>query len=390
MNLLFYMAKKYVFAKSYSSTLAWIRAAALLSISFSIAASWIVLSAFNGIQETVIAAHAAFQSDLKIIPKAKKYLDLSLLNQIQSLDTSLILSYSLEENVLLEYKTYQQMTTLKGISSVFLAQIQEKKISFIGEENEYFIYLGQGLWNNIRYQNDMPLEFWSLTAPITNKKELKQALRNYPLWVNGYFIAPGMYNQQILIQYEMAKKVLGFQDDKITAIEVFIPQKIEIQKIKTKIHHFLADDFIIQDSKEQNAFFNKISESEKWISFFFISFILVMASFSVLVMHILILLEKKQEIQNLYQLGFSWRQISWIFSLTSWILSNIGFLMGLILAYILLITQIHFQYLSFQNGLIDHFPFAIYWTDIFYLLLIFNGISVTLALLPQKYFVKNR
>ena len=186
----------------------------------------------------------------------------------------------------------------------------------------------------------------------------------------------------------MAKKVLGFQDDKITAIEVFIPQKREIQKIKTKIQHFLGDTFILQDSKEQNAFFNKISESEKWISFFFISFILIMASFSVLVMHILILLEKKEEIQSLHQLGFSWRQISWIFSFSSWILSNTGFLIGLILGYVLLMTQIHFQYLSFQNGLIDHFPFAIYWADMFFLFLIFNGISVILALLPQRYFLK--
>ena len=115
-----------------------------------------------------------------------------------------------------------------------------------------------------------------------------------------------------------------------------------------------------------------------------------MASFSVLVMHILILLEKKQEIQTLHQLGFSWSQISWIFSLTSWFLSNTGFIIGLILAYVLLISQIHFQYLSFQNGLIDHFPFAIYWTDSLCLLLIFNGIAGIFALLPQKYFVKKK
>lgn len=78
---------------------------------------------------------------------------------------------------------------------------------------------------------------------------------------------------------------------------------------------------------------------EKWITFFLLAFILIIASFNVISTLSMLIIEKDDNIHTLYALGASRGMISRIFITEGWLISLFGGIIGIILGVALSLAQ---------------------------------------------------
>ncbi|MDR0413728.1 MAG: ABC transporter permease, partial [Dysgonamonadaceae bacterium] len=121
MNLSFYIAKRYFFAKKSHNAIHIISLVTVCGVAIATMATVCTLSVFNGFRGLVAEMFSSFDPVLKITPVKGKVFDPSTEKflEIYSLDAVDCISESLEDNALVKYKERQVPVVLKGVSDNF-------------------------------------------------------------------------------------------------------------------------------------------------------------------------------------------------------------------------------------------------------------------------------
>jgi lipoprotein-releasing system permease protein len=118
-------------------------------------------------------------------------------------------------------------------------------------------------------------------------------------------------------------------------------------------------------------------EIEKLISYAFLTFILIIACFNVIGSLSMLILDKKQDVRTLRNLGANARLIERIFLFEGWLITLCGALAGILLGLLLCWAQIRFGLLrlgsSADSFIVDAYPVRV---ELFDVLLIFVTVVV--------------
>ena len=154
----------------------------------------------------------------------------------------------------------------------------------------------------------------------------------------------------------------------------------------------LGDDFIIKNRMEQQEDVFKIMEIEKLISYLFLTFILIIASFNIIGSLSMLMLDKKEDVRTLQNLGASPRLITAIFLMEGRLITLSGALSGVVIGLLLCFIQIKFEVLSFDtmgnSFVLNAYPVSVHFTDIFLILITVIVIGFIASWYPVKYFTK--
>ena len=117
MNFPFYIAKRYLFSKKSHNAINVISGVSVCGVALATLALVCTLSVFNGFQDLVTTMFTAFDPELKIVAVNGKVFDsqderIQSLKQLPEID---IVSESLEDNVMVQYKGRQAMAVIKGV-----------------------------------------------------------------------------------------------------------------------------------------------------------------------------------------------------------------------------------------------------------------------------------
>ena len=136
-----------------------------------------------------------------------------------------------------------------------------------------------------------------------------------------YLFSPGAIfavNQQkydsryILTSLDFARRLFNY-DTEVSAIEMKLKPGSNIGSVQKKIAGILGDRFIVQNRYEQQADVFRIMEIEKLISYLFLTFILGIACFNVIGSLSMLILDKREDVETLRNLGADDRLIARIF-----------------------------------------------------------------------------
>ena len=121
MNFPFYIAKRYLFSKKSHNAINVISGVSVCGVALATLALVCTLSVFNGFQDLVTTMFTAFDPELKIVAVNGKVFDsqddrIQSLKQMPEID---IVSESLEDNVMVQYKGRQAMAVIKGVEDNF-------------------------------------------------------------------------------------------------------------------------------------------------------------------------------------------------------------------------------------------------------------------------------
>lgn len=403
MNLPFYIARRYLFAPKKHNAINVISAVSVCGVALATMALVCTLSVFNGFQDMVASFFTAFDPELKIMPREGKVFEPgeSRVQQVRALSEIAVWTEVLEDNAMVQYKDRQAMAVIKGVDTNFeqLTSIDSLLYGtgkFVLQDSIVdYGFMGIELVSEL----GTGIQFVDPLLVYAPKRNVRVNIANPSASFNQeYLYSPGavfVVNQQkydsryILTSLNFARRLFNY-DTEVSAIELKLKAGTEVAKIQKKIADILGDRFVVQNRYEQQADVFRIMEIEKLISYFFLTFILAIACFNVIGSLSMLILDKRDDVVTLRNLGADDRLIGRIFLFEGRLISIFGAVTGILLGLLLCFLQQRFGLISLGGGngnfIVDAYPVSVHVTDvlvIFVTVLIVGFLSVWY---PVRYF----
>ena len=380
MNFPFYIAKRYLFSKKSHNAINVISGISVCGVALATLAMVCTLSVFNGFQDMVATFFTAFDPQVKITSVKGKIFDGSLpvLSEVRNMPEIAVYSESVEDNAMVQYKGRQVMAVIKGVEDNFDRLTPIDSILFgrgdlilHDEVVDYAIpglQLLSTLGSGIRFLD--PLEVY---APKRGGKiNMSNPMSSF---VSDRLFSSGLtftVNQEkydasyIITSLQFARNLFQY-DKEVSAVNLRLTPEANEKDVISKIKKLLGDDFYVRNRYEQQADTFKIMEIEKLISYIFLTFILLIACFNVIGSLSMLIIDKKNDVQTLRNLGASDSQVVRVFLFEGRMISFIGAVAGVILGLVLCLMQQEYGIISLGNSgsfVVDAYPVSVHAWDI--------------------------
>ena len=381
MNLPFYIARRYLFSKKKHNAINIISGISVCGVALATLALVCTLSVFNGFQDMVAGFFTAFDPELKITIREGKVFEPqgAAFQEVRSLPEIGVWTETLEENAMVQYKDRQAMAIIKGVEDNFeeLTSID----SLLYGAGEFILHdsivdygvLGVELISEL----GTGLQFVDPLQVYAPKRNVRVNMANPSASFNrDYLFSPGVVfvvNQQkydaryILTSLSFARNLFNY-DTEVSAVELKLKPGADVTAVQRKIARILGDEFVVLDRYEQQADVFRIMEIEKFISYLFLTFILAIACFNVIGSLSMLILDKREDVETLRNLGADDRLIARIFLFEGRLISLFGALSGIVLGLLLCYIQQRFGIISLGGGngsfIVDAYPVSVHATDV--------------------------
>jgi lipoprotein-releasing system permease protein len=311
------------------------------------AALFIVLSVFAGLKSYSLEFSSFVDPDLKLTPtEGKSFLfsdnDISKLNAIEG-----IASYSkiIEERIIIKSENKNLLATLKGVDSNYLTVTHIDSMITRGnwispESND--VVSGWGISNNLSFGIFNYLKPLSLYVPKLGKGQVSTIKGMYnSVYVNnvGLFdINEQLNNEYIFANINLAKTLLNYKDNQLSALELKLKPEADEAAIKSQLETAFPNQFIIKNREQLNDALFKMLNTENLAIYLIFTLVIIIALFNVIGAIIMMILDKKKSLNTLFNLGTEPKTIKSIFfwqgSLMTIVSGLIGVTIGLLIVFL--------------------------------------------------------
>jgi len=401
LNIAFYIARRYIFSKKSHSAINIISLISVFGIFVSTTAMVIVLSAFNGIEGLVEDLFSSFDPSIKITIRAGKTFedDAININQLKSVKGVENVAKVIEEVTMLKHGEQWITATLKGVDSNFFDVCN---ISNAMTEGNAILYkdgfentiIGLGIQNKLQVTSD-PRYSNSVTAyGLLRHKKLsknnKKAFKPLILTVSGVFsINPEFDNQYMITSLNYAKNLFEY-GNAITALEISLSDNVDANSVKKEIEKQIGNQYLVKTRYEQNELIFKTNETEKWMVFLILGFILILSTFNIIASISMLLFDKQKDIKTLISMGATKQLIQQIFFLEGLFINLLGGILGILTGLFIAFLQVRYHFVELQNSVIDYWPVEIKLDDILLVLTTVVTIGLLSSYLPVKYLIRKQ
>jgi len=159
-----------------------------------------------------------------------------------------------------------------------------------------------------------------------------------------------------------------------------------LKKVKRQIKNILGEDFLVEDRYEQQRESYRMLQVEKWVTFLILAFILLIAVFNVVGSLSMLIVEKREDINSLRNMGASNNLISRIFLNEGWLITFSGIIAGIATGLVLCLLQQHFGFIRLSDipgaYIIDAYPVIVKFIDIIVIFAVVSIIGLVTVLYP--------
>lgn len=408
MNFPFYIAKRYLFSKKSHNAINIISGISVCGVALATLALVCTLSVFNGFHDLIASFFTHFDPDLKVeTTKGKTFVpDSALVASIEDVPGVEVVSMTLEDDAMAKYKDQQAMVTIKGVDDNFQALTHIEEVLYGNPEFKLYdpiadygimgIRLMQLLGTGI--QPFDPIEVYAprrdgrvnMSNPMVNFRREKFYSPGTVFNINDARYA----TSYIITSMDYARRLFGYTAE-VSAIELRLQPDADVGQVKRAVASVVGDAFTVKDHYEQQAATFKVVEIEKFISFLFLCFILMVACFNIISSVSMLILDKRDNADTLRSLGATEGLISRIFIYEGNFIALIGAFVGLVLGIILCLLQQQFGIIGLGGDgqfVVDAYPVRVEFQDIvlvFFSVLVVSALSVWLPIrLLNRYFSK--
>lgn len=395
MNFPFFIAKRYLFSKKSHNAINVISAISVCGVALATLAMVCTLSVFNGFQDMVATFFTAFDPQIKITSVKGKVFDGSepVFAEIRTMPEVVVYSESVEDNAMVQYKGRQAMAVIKGVEDNFDKLTPIDSILFgrgeliLHDEVEDYAIPGlqllSTLGTGIRFLD--PLEIYApKRGSRINMSNPMSSFVSDQLFSSGltFTVNQEKYDASYIItSIGFARRLFQYTNE-VSAVNLRLTSDADENTVIKKLKEKLGDDFRVQNRYEQQADTFRIMEIEKLISYIFLTFILMIACFNVIGSLSMLIIDKKNDVQTLRNLGASDSQIVRIFLFEGRMISFIGAVSGVIIGLALCLIQQEYGIISLGTAgsfIVDAYPVSVHAWDVvlvFATVLIVGFISV--------------
>lgn len=405
MNFPFYIARRYLFSKKSTNAINVISGISVVGVAVASMALVVTLSVFNGFHDMVASFFTQLDPQLKITPAKGKTAasNDSTLMRIRQLDEVAVATDVLEDQALAVYGDRQQMVTIKGVDDNYdklthIRQILEGDGDYAlhaADMNYGILGLGVAYQLGIGYTYREPLKIYAPRREgQINMANLQDGFVEDELYSPGvlFSIKQGKYDKRYIITAIQFTRNLFDRDGELTSLELRLKPGSNFERVKAKIQEMAGTRFVVRDRYEQQEDTFRIMKVEKLMAYIFLTFILVIACFNIIGSLSMLMIDKRNDVVTLRNLGASDRQIIRIFLFEGRMISAIGAVIGIAIGLLLCLLQQQFGLIGLGSTegsfVVDAYPVSVHPWDVvvvFFTVLAVGFISVWY---PVHYFAK--
>ena len=380
MNFPFFIARRYLFAKKSHNVINVISAISVAGVMLASFALICTLSVFNGFHDLVESLFKEFDPELKVVTTTGKYfnMDDERIQKASSLDFIDVFTFTLEEQALISYKSKQQITMIKGVQDSYHDLVNIEKvlkgngIYMLEDAVCHYGIMGIGLVNRM----DCGMKpAYPLTLYIPKKDGRINMTNPATSFNHASIYSPGVVfcveqekydDNYVLVSLDLAQQLTD-RENEVTALEIKTKRGTSPRKAIRELQSVLGDGFQVQDRLHQQQDVFKVFKMEKFISYLFLTFILLIACFNIIGSLIMLMVEKQKDAGLLESMGAEQKTVERIFITNGVLISLIGAVSGLILGVIAVLLQQRYGFISLGsagNFIVDAYPVSIEIKDI--------------------------
>ena len=371
MKLPFFVARRYFFARKSRQLIQLISWVSLLSITVCTAALFIVLSVFNGLQGFVTDKFNGFHADLELSSREGRdfVLTSEQLAALRGIDGVEYMSEVCTDMAVIVCEDRQFIVNLKGVEADYarLKQIDTTVYSgqFLLQFGEYpLAVLGRGVEQVLQapiadfVTNSLRVYYPKRGASLSAANPM-QSLNSESLTPVGSFFSATDYDE-----ISFVRRLTGRQNE-LTSLEFRLSPSASLRQVTAAVEALAGEGFVLKDAFQQESELYKAMRTEKWAIFAILSFILLIASFNMIGMMALLVLDKKQDLGIFRAMGADLPLIRKIFIAEGMLIGGIGAVSGLLIGFVCCYLQQTFHFIRFGEGYeVSYYPVAMHWSDV--------------------------
>lgn len=354
MKFPFYIAKRYLFTKSKSNAINIITIIAAIGVFAGAFSLFIVLSGFSGLRDFSLSFSNEFDPDLKALPQQGKVISISEAQkeELHKIEGIKEFSEVIEERVILSYKSKTNPAFIKGVDKNYRQVNKIDSAVVFGTwltSSEPQVVIGNGLSRlldvgTFNYQNLLKIMVPKPGKGQITMTNLQSAFTQRQVIVSGiYSVNEDLDDKFVFSNIEFARSLLGMESDEISGIEFKLYPDASLDEVSEKISEVFNSNIEIKTRAELNEALNKMLNSENLFVYLIFTLVLTIALFNVVGSIIVMILDKRENIKTLFNLGATPNQIKNIFFLQGMLMTCLGGVIGLLVAIVLIVLQLNFD-----------------------------------------------
>lgn len=404
MSFPFYIARRYLFSKKSTNAINVISAISVIGVAVATMAMVIVLSVFNGFQDLVASFFTNIDPQLKVVPVMGKTApaDDPILTKMKANPNVAVATECVEDQALAIYHGHQSMVTVKGVEDNFdqltdFNQVLRGDGDFtLHAANLQYGILGIRLAQNLDMGYDWD-GYLSLYAPM---REGQYDPMVSPGFVTDSVMSPGvLFNVMqgrydkgyIIVSISLARNLFG-QQGRVSSLELRLKPGTNFGSAKKQLEQLAQGRYRVLDRFEQQADTFKIMNVEKLMAYLFLTFILVVACFNIISSLLMLIIDKKNDVVTLRNMGATNHQITQIFLFEGRLISLMGALLGIGIGLLLCGLQQQFGLVSLGGSagtyIVDAYPVSVHYIDVLFIFITVIVVGWLSSWYPVRYMSK--
>ena len=405
MNFPFYIARRYLFSKKSTHVINLISGISAVGVAVATMALVVTLSVFNGFHDLVATFLTAFDPQIQVVPTKGKTApaDDPVLQKIRTLPEVDVATESVEDQALAVYKGKQTMVTVKGVDDNFDQLTHINDILYgDGEFSLHAANLEYGTVG-IRLADQLGMAadwdgYLNIYAP--QREGQLDMMNPTEGFVEDSLISPGAVFMVRNARYDASYIVtsIGFarrlfnQQGMLSQLEIRLKPGSNLDAVKAEMREIAGEKYRVLDRMEQQADTFRIMKIEKFIAYIFLTFILAVACFNIIGSLSMLIIDKKDDVATLRNMGATDKQITRIFLFEGRMISVIGAVIGILLGLLLCWLQQEYGLVALGQSsgsfVVDAYPVSVHPEDIIVVFLTVVAVGFVSVWYPVRYFAK--
>ena len=403
MNFPFYIARRYLFSKKSTHAINVISGISVVGVAVATMALVVTLSVFNGFHDLVASFLTSFDPQLKVTPVKGKVVaaddpKLTLIRELPQVDVA---TECMEDQAMVIYNGRQAMVTVKGVDDNFdqLTHINEILIGNgefeLHAADMHYGIIGIRLADALGtgYTYDSPLKIYAprregqLDMSAPEESFIEDELYSPGVLFN---VRQARYDKgYIITSLGFARRIFETQG-MLSSLELRLKPGSNFDAVKAEMQKIAGDDFYVKDRFEQQDETFKIMKIEKLIAYVFLTFILIVACFNIIGSLSMLIIDKKDDVVTLRNLGASDKVITRIFLFEGRLISAIGALIGIAIGLLLCWIQQTYGIVKLGSSsgsfVVNAYPVSVHPEDILLIFLTVLIVGFLAVWYPVRYF----
>ena len=368
-SLAFSIARRYFAQRKRFHAVQVVSAISSVAVGVVVMAVVAILSIYNGYEEVLLASVSHLDAPLKVERADKSPFDAqeNRIVRLRTLPEVAASSLLIEGEGIVRSSSVYAAAHLLGLEPAYSRSLALDSLMLEGSLSalpcEYT--LGGDLWQTSSFMRTVSLyvpKRRGYINPLLPQTAFRTTQGKAPSVLSA---KEEKYDRTLFLSVDELGSLLDLPKGYVHALALFPVEGVSPKSLKESLQKELGKEWRVLDRRDQQPHLLKLVAIEKWMTFFILFFVLLLAAFNVICSSSMLIIEKRHDVEIYVALGARPQLIRSIFLWQGLLVTLVGALGGFLLGLLLVWLQVQFGWLTFGEGIYRQpYPVAVRWLDL--------------------------